>query len=235
MHKKTVLLVDDTELSLDLQKSCLRTEHLTLLTASNGSDALSLVRAAPPDLVFIGARLPGIDGVECCRRIKGDPLTARVPVVILSEAAQPEEVERYRRAGCDEVILKPISRPLFFETARSFLGVHLWTEDRIRVRLALSFVVGTATHSGATYDISPGGFFIETNETCPVGTAVELTVLLEGEEPIRCQGMVAWANVPSNPRKVSYPAGLGVEFVSLAASDRARLDSYLKTLGRRGW
>jgi len=229
MHKKTVLLVDDTDLSIELQKSFLRTAQLTLLTANNGHDALSLVRAAPPDLIFIGDRLPGISGVECCRLIKEDATTAKVPVVILSLAPTPNQLDSYRRAGCNEIILKPINRHLFFETARSFLGMHLWTEDRVTTRLPVVISIpGEAAYSAETFDVSDGGLFIETEMICPVGSDVFLAISLPGREEIRCRGLVAWANHGVQQRKPAYPVGVGIEFTTLDKDVRARFDEYLR-------
>lgn len=232
MKKKTVLLVDDTDMSIELQKSFLRTAQLTLLSAGSGSDALSLVRAAPPDLIFMGATLPDLSGVECCRRIKSDQNLAKIPVVILSHSTRPTDIAAYRQAGCDEVLLKPINRHLFFETARAFLGVHLWTEDRFLTRIPVEFGLwGKARQSAVTYDINIGGIFVESKEVFSVGMNVELLLPLPGRaQPIRCHAMVAWANTAENPRKTNYPVGMGIEFFALSGTDLTDLEIYLKKL-----
>ncbi len=77
MARKKVLLADDAELLLDLEKKILVREGVTVLTAGNGREALDLVRRERPDLVFLDLDMPVMDGDECCRRIREDP-TAEV-------------------------------------------------------------------------------------------------------------------------------------------------------------
>ena len=234
MDKKTVLLVDENDLDIELQKSFLRAARLNLLSARDGNDALSLIRVAPPDLVFMGTELGSIDAVECCRRIKSDPALNRVPVVILSSRVRPEDAARFRTAGCDEILLKPINRHLFYETTRAFLGVHLWSEPRPQLRVPVEFTSYAGQRlQGQTFDLSSGGLFLETGESLPVGATVFLSFPVPGLAGLfHCQGVVSWCNSARQSRKPEYPVGLGIEFVALIDADRQILDQFVQTLRR---
>lgn len=231
--KKTVLLVDEVDLSIELHKSFLRTAQLNLLTATDGNAALSLVRAAPPDLIFLGLNLEGIDGAECCRRIKQDPALAHIPVIMLALSPSQDVVKELIQAGSNDILYKPISRRHLYETTRNFLGAHLWTEPRRQVQAEVALVMPDGERCiSKIFDFSSGGLFLETRRQIPVGTQLQLELPSPGavEGPFRCSATVAWHNAPGAPCKPSYPVGLGVEFSQLSAAERQRLETVLVQL-----
>ncbi|HMV37353.1 MAG TPA: response regulator, partial [Turneriella sp.] len=83
-------------------------EHIKLLTAKSGDQALELAHRTPVDLVLLDIHLPAISGYEVLRRLKSQPLTASVPVVAVSAAATRDDIERGRSAGFDEYLTKPV-------------------------------------------------------------------------------------------------------------------------------
>lgn len=87
--------------------------------AVDGLEGLDLVRADLPDLAVVDINLPGIDGIELCRRLKADPSTQAIPLIALSANAMPSDVERARRAGFDVYLTKPLNvAQLFAEMDR---------------------------------------------------------------------------------------------------------------------
>jgi CheY-like chemotaxis protein len=106
---RTVLLVDDDPLILEVLRTVLDLEEFDVTTASNGRDALAAVEAAPPDVVVCDVMMPGMTGLEVCRTVKAAPETADVPVVLLTARDRPEDRQEGLDAGCDAYLTKPFS------------------------------------------------------------------------------------------------------------------------------
>jgi signal transduction histidine kinase len=103
----TVLVVDDEPLNLEVIQGFLQLEGFRVLTAEDGEAALMALPAHQPDLVLLDVRLPGLDGLEVCRRIKENPETTFVPVVIITALQGAQERVRGAAAGADEFLSKP--------------------------------------------------------------------------------------------------------------------------------
>jgi phosphate regulon transcriptional regulator PhoB len=104
-----VLIVEDEPDISGLLAFHLEREGYQVSQSANGLDALQQVRARPPDLVLLDLMLPGLGGLEVCRRLRQDPATAALPVVMLT--AKREEVDRVLglELGADDYIVKPFS------------------------------------------------------------------------------------------------------------------------------
>src|SRR5688572_30681599 len=105
---RRVLVVDDDELQLRaLQRSTRGIRDLELVVASNAIDALLIIGTAQPDVVIMDVFMPGLDGIEACRRIKANPRTRDVEVILASVAMTPELETIGRDAGAEGAISKP--------------------------------------------------------------------------------------------------------------------------------
>jgi DNA-binding response OmpR family regulator len=104
--RRRVLIVDDEASIREVLGQYLAVEDFTVLLAADGIEALHLARTSPPDLVILDLMLPGIDGLEVCRRLRA---TSAVPVLMLT--ARGEETDRIEgfRAGTDDYVTKPFS------------------------------------------------------------------------------------------------------------------------------
>ena len=107
-HKTTILIVDDEIVSrskieeiLDLK------EDYTLVFAADGIQALEKVEIVTPDLVFLDAMMPGINGFEVCRRLRNNPRLANLPVVMVTARDDPTARLRCLELGATDVICKP--------------------------------------------------------------------------------------------------------------------------------
>jgi two-component system, cell cycle response regulator DivK len=104
----TILVVEDNEPSRDALCRRLERRGYTVLSAIDGEQAVSMARAALPDLVLMDLGLPGIDGWEATRRLKGSDATRRIPLIVLSAHAMPNEREMALAAGGDDFDTKPV-------------------------------------------------------------------------------------------------------------------------------
>jgi two-component system, cell cycle response regulator len=128
-----VLVVDDILANVRLLEAKLAAEYFDVVTAMNGVDALEAVQRAKPDIVLLDVMMPGIDGVEVCRRIKSNPLTQHIPVVMVTALDQPEDRVRGLEAGADDFLTKPVNDVSLFCRVKSLVRLKMLT-DELRTR-----------------------------------------------------------------------------------------------------
>jgi two-component system, OmpR family, phosphate regulon response regulator PhoB len=116
-----ILIVEDEEALTLLIRYNLESEGYTVETAARGDEAELRLREDPPDLVLLDWMLPGISGIELCRRIRAREQTARIPVIMLT--ARSEEAERIRglAIGADDYVVKPFSVPELMARVKAML------------------------------------------------------------------------------------------------------------------
>jgi len=229
MNEKTILLVDDTELFLHLEKTFLQRTGINILTAKNGQQALAITREHFPDIVFLDLHMPIMDGEACCRALKSDPDLASIHVVMVTTDGRPQDQKRCRDAGCDEILLKPINRTEFLATAQKFLQLptrsHRY-EANIQVRYGNDAINTLENYS---IDISSGGLFIKTEEPLDIDENLCLEFTLENSKrEISCSAEVAWVNSPNNPTKSTLPPGMGIRFVDISLDDLNAIRDFIK-------
>ena len=108
MRRDTVLVVDDTPETLGFLTDTLDHAGFTVLIATDGESALALVEQVTPDLVLMDAVMPGMDGFETCRRLKGEKLLAYLPIIFMTGLSETEHVVRGLAAGGVDYVTKPI-------------------------------------------------------------------------------------------------------------------------------
>lgn len=108
-----VLVVDDDSSIRALSRRILETHGYTVVDARDGAEALELVPAEWPDVVVMDAHMPVLDGLECSRRLKADPATRDIPIIMASASTDEEDVIAGLEAGVDEYITKPLHRREF--------------------------------------------------------------------------------------------------------------------------
>ena len=104
----TILLVDDSRVSREVIKIFLIGRQVRVLEASDGREALELLLDKTPDLILADLEMPELDGVGLCEALYADARLRRIPVLVLSGTATPEQTRRCRAAGALEVLSKPI-------------------------------------------------------------------------------------------------------------------------------
>jgi len=103
-----VLAVDDIPLNLLLVQKMLSRFNFQMRTAANGQQALDAVAQRKPDLILLDLMMPGIDGFEVIRRLRADPATADIQIVILSALNSNEDIVKGFNVGANDFIMKPI-------------------------------------------------------------------------------------------------------------------------------
>jgi two-component system cell cycle response regulator len=130
-----VLVVDDMLANVRLLEAKLSAEYFEVITAMNGIEALECMHRARPDIVLLDVMMPGMDGIEVCRRIKSNPKTHHIPIIMVTALDQPEDRVRGLEAGADDFLSKPLDDLALFCRVRSLVRLKMLT-DELRSRSA---------------------------------------------------------------------------------------------------
>lgn len=129
----TILIVDDIATSRIVLKVKLSVACYETLQAADGATALAVARRALPDLILLDVMLPDLSGIEVCRRLKADPATAGIPVVMVTASQSAAARMEALRAGADDFLSKPIDETMLMARIRSLLRARE-TEYELRLR-----------------------------------------------------------------------------------------------------
>jgi putative two-component system response regulator len=136
---QTVLIVDDTPENLDLLKAILAGDY-QVQAAINGQLALKIAEAQQPDLVLLDIMMPGMDGYEVCRKLKANPLTAKIPVIFVTAMSDLKDEMRGFEVGAIDFIMKPVQPGI----VRARVATHIALANQ---RRACELEVRRRTHA----------------------------------------------------------------------------------------
>ena len=151
-----VLVVDDILSNVKLLEAKLTAEYFEVVTAFNGIEALAKVEECDPDIILLDVMMPGMDGFEVARRIKGNPKTAHVPVVMVTALDQPSDRVAGLDAGADDFLTKPVDDAALFARVRSLVRLKLMT-DELRMRESTGQSMGLIDPAQTLIDNNPTG------------------------------------------------------------------------------
>ena len=136
-----VLVVDDVPANVKLLEARLSAEYFDVMTASNGAEALALCERGECDIVLLDVMMPDLDGFEVCRRLKSNPATHHVPVVMVTALDQPSDRVRGLDVGADDFLTKPVNDMALISRVRSLTRLKMVT-DELRMRALTSREIG---------------------------------------------------------------------------------------------
>ncbi|WP_374306560.1 PleD family two-component system response regulator [Methylocella sp.] len=141
-----VLVVDDHVSNVKLLEARLNAEYFDVLTADNGPEALAICAAGECDIVLLDVMMPGMNGFEVCRRLKANPDTAHIPVVMVSALDQASDRVMGLEAGADDFLAKPIDETALLARVKSLSRLRA-ALDELRARAARAAKMGVSASS----------------------------------------------------------------------------------------
>ena len=126
-----VLVVDDIEANVKLLEARLMAEYFQVFSASNGQDALDICAKGQCDIVLLDVMMPGMDGYEVCRRLKADPKTMNIPVVMVTALDQPSDKVAGLEAGADDFLTKPVNDLTLLTRVKSLVRLKMVTDELV--------------------------------------------------------------------------------------------------------
>jgi two-component system, cell cycle response regulator len=139
-----VLVVDDVQPNLKLLETRLSIEYFEVLTATNGPDAIRICEMGGCDLVLLDVMMPGMNGLEVCRRLRASAETAHLPIILVTALDRPADRVRGLEAGADDFLTQPVDEIALIARVRSLA----------RLKLSIDELRGRATQSPGSWNPS---------------------------------------------------------------------------------
>ncbi|ESZ42724.1 PleD family two-component system response regulator [Mesorhizobium sp. L2C066B000] len=158
-----ILVVDDIPANVKLLEVRLLAEYFEVLTASNGPDAIETCENGKVDVVLLDVMMPGMDGFEVCKRLKSDPATAHIPVVMVTALGHVADRVRGLEAGADDFLTKPVNDLQLMTRVKSLVRLKALT-DELRLRASTTRNIGIEallSRSFASEDATPKVLLID--------------------------------------------------------------------------
>ncbi len=140
-----ILIVDDEPVNRQLLEVMLAPEGFLLFTAANGEEALALVARQPPDLILLDVMMPGMDGYSVASRIKGDPNTKNILIVIVTALDDRDARMKGLKAGAEDFLTKPVDRAELSVRVRNLLRLKAYGDFYDKYSQVLEGEVGSQT------------------------------------------------------------------------------------------
>ncbi|MFO7984217.1 MAG: response regulator [Desulfuromonadales bacterium] len=228
MGRKRILVSHDDELLSALNGAFFFAGGVDLLVAESGPEAFRLIEEEDPDLVFLSPRMDGLSGIECCEKVKNDPILKITPLIALLPAEKEDSLTDSCREHFDDILVKPIDHQKVLSLTCRYLGICERPNRRVLTQLPAHFRYKGRKRHGLTQDISLGGVFVETRHLVPVGNVLDLEIEFPGrKEMVVFPVKVAWVNHPEWIKKDDFPCGMGMGFVEMSAQARQALEEFL--------
>jgi two-component system cell cycle response regulator len=221
-----VLVVDDVPANVKLLEARLSAEYFDVATAMSGVEALAICDKAECDIVLLDVMMPDMDGFEVCRRIKANPATHHIPVVMVTALDHPSDRVRGLEAGADDFLTKPVSDVALIARVRSLARLKMMT-DELRMRALTSREIGLGNAEIDTIaDAGRAGRILIVDDR--VSSYERLAAMLSEEHTV---------DVEANPADALFHTAEGnydLVIVSLALQnyDALRLCSQIRSLER---
>ena len=122
MADELILIVEDNEKNRKLARDVLQFKGYRTIEAETGETGVALAMEQKPDLILMDYQLPGIDGIEAFRRIRGEAATAHIPIMAVTASAMPEEAKKMKDAGFDGFQTKPLNVKEFVQAVAAVLS-----------------------------------------------------------------------------------------------------------------
>jgi CheY-like chemotaxis protein len=212
-----VLLVDDVAFFRDVMRDYFRRTPANMLFAASGQEAIDLAAKEGPDLIYMDVAMPGMSGIEACRKIKATPHLAKIPVLLIFTPDRDASEDEVKASGCDGYLKKPFGREEFLNLGHRYLYHIERRERRVECQMTVDFVISGKSYQGRGVDISMHGLYVEFRDEVPPQKIIEASFLLPtvSSYRIRVKGRVAWVNQGFPRKNLSTPQGFGIEIQSI--------------------
>ena len=134
MEKSKILIADDNPTNVELLEVYLADVPCEIATAVDGRDTLNKVASFQPDLILLDIMMPKLSGFEVCKKVKSDPATKDIMILMVTALNEPGDIERAVMAGCDDFLSKPINKLELLKRVENMLKLRHVTDEVERLR-----------------------------------------------------------------------------------------------------
>jgi serine phosphatase RsbU (regulator of sigma subunit) len=140
-----ILIVDDNPANVEIFQMRLLANDYDIITATDGEMGLAMAREKHPDLILLDIMMPKMDGLEVCRRLKGDPSLPFMPIILVTAKSESRDVVAGLEAGGDEYLTKPVDHAALVARVKSMLRIKLLHDTVLKQSTQLKKQLKTAT------------------------------------------------------------------------------------------
>lgn len=228
-QKRLLVVVDGDGAHLYYTSILLQRLEYNIQTTKTAEDALESMEVAKPALVLTETSLAGMNGIELLKKLKHNPKTFAIPVVILTSSKDPAVKDACLREGCSAYLQKPVEPDVLYSAIQK--ATESMPRQYIRLNTCLNVVVGD-DKSGAQSVIndyitalSENGMYVSTAAPKPIGLQIPITIFLE-DARIKVEGVVLYSfKRGEGPLKTP---GMGIKFVNINADDQRLIRTFIK-------
>jgi two-component system alkaline phosphatase synthesis response regulator PhoP len=134
MAKSKILIADDNPTNVELLEVYLSDVDCQIAVAVDGRDTLEKVKAFQPDLILLDVMMPKLSGFEVCKKLKGDPATRNIMILMVTALNEPGDIERGVLAGCNDFLSKPVNKLELLKRVENMLNLRHVTDEVERLR-----------------------------------------------------------------------------------------------------
>src|SRR5262249_36536025 len=157
-----ILVVDDIPANVKLLEARLVAEYFEVLTAENGYQCLDICGKVPVDVILLDIMMPGIDGFEVCERLKANPRTSHIPVVMVTALDRPADRVRGLKAGADDFLTKPVNDMQLMARVKSLVRLKMLSDElRLRAETARTIGLDDAMTGSNDADVPPSVLLVD--------------------------------------------------------------------------
>lgn len=218
-----VLVVDDLVPNVKLLEAKLTSEYYDVVTAANGIEAIEQTNKHYPDIILLDVMMPGMDGFEACRKLKEDPKTSHIPIVMVTALSEPSDRVKGLEAGADDFLTKPINDTALFARVKSLVRLKLMIDElRIRDQTGLQMGIMDTGQSGLNASFADAKVLVIDDD------------VVQGKQVVDCLNKRHKATLETNPEQaldVAIKGGYDLVIVStqMLDVDGLRLCSHMRS------
>jgi CheY-like chemotaxis protein len=230
MKKLHILLVDDVDFFLEVEKGFLRQTPATIATVRNGLEALQSIAGHRPDLIYMDLNMPEMDGADCCKTLKADPDLRSIPVIMVLAADSQADIDTCWQAGCDGVLTKPVDKRSFLALGHNFLFQIDRREKRVRYEMEVEFHLAGGAYRGTTVNLSETGLYIHSRQEVRMNELARVIFSLKGQT-VEIRGRIVWVNQGFPRADLGLPQGFGFVFHQIDPAAAGAMRDLLAEIG----
>jgi len=223
--KKTLLIIDDVELFIQLHVSYLGSKRYNIHTASSGNQGLEKARSLKPDLILLDLLMQDMNGDQVCRTLKSDPETSSIRIVLVSSGTREQSKSIISSSGCDGLIFKPVRRDLLLSVVENLLQTNARVFERAETSIPCTIRLEGKEYHGTIHSLSGTGAFVEFTDPAIRGDLMELEFTLP--EPNTTVNVRAGAVVWCGSLGENGPKGAGIQFLTISSQSQQDIDDFV--------